>query len=72
MNQSGRTNRQGVNLIDFDPEEETAHIEEYPLLDPAVRQDKVAAARAVLETMSLEDKERLAQEMGVGEDFPSA
>jgi hypothetical protein len=72
MNQSGRNNRQGVNLIDFDSEEEMAHIEEYPLPDPAIEQDKVAAARAVLETMSLEDKERLAREMGVEEDFPSA
>jgi hypothetical protein len=29
-------------------------------------------AHTVLELMSLEDKEKLAQEMGVAEDFPSA
>jgi hypothetical protein len=71
MNPQRRTDRQRVNLIDFDPEEET-RIEEYPLPDPSIEQDKVAAAHAVLEAMSLEDKEQLAQEMGVAEDFPSA
>jgi hypothetical protein len=69
MNPGRRNDKQRVNLINFDPDEE-AHIEEYP--NPSTEQDKVATAHAVLETMSLEDKERLAQEMGVTEDFPSA
>jgi hypothetical protein len=66
-----QNNRQRVNLIDFDPEEE-AHIEEYPSLNLAVEQDRVATAHAALDAMSLEEKEKLAQEMGVAEDFPSA
>jgi len=35
-------------------------------------QDKVAQLKASLGNLSLEEKEQLAQEMGVTEDFPSA
>jgi hypothetical protein len=34
--------------------------------------NQVATIKAQLDAMSLEDKERLAQEMGVAEDFPTA
>jgi hypothetical protein len=43
MNPGQRNDRQRVNLIDFDPEEE-AHIEEYLLLNPPIKQDRVAVA----------------------------
>jgi hypothetical protein len=67
----GQNNRQRVNLINFNPDEES-YIKEYLYLNPSAGQDKVTAARMVLKSMSLEDKEKLAQEMGVMEDFPSA
>jgi len=58
-----------ANLIDFDEntnwEETTTMVEDTP-------QDKVAQLKASLGNLSLEEKEQLAQEMGVTEDFPSA
>jgi len=35
-------------------------------------QDKIAQLKASLGNLSLDEKEQLAQEMGVTEDFPSA
>ena len=58
-----------ANLIDFNEntnwEETSTMVEETP-------QDKVAQLKASLGNLSLEEKEQLAQEMGVTEDFPSA
>ena len=58
-----------ANLIDFDEntnwEETTTTVDETP-------QDKIAQLKASLGNLSLDEKEQLAQEMGVTEDFPSA
>src|SRR6266699_55130 len=58
--------RARANLIDFD---ESSNWEETPTLTEEAP-DKVAQLKASLGDLSLEEKEQLAQEMGVTEDFP--
>src|SRR6266576_7118680 len=58
-----------ANLIDV---KENAKWEGMPTLVEDNPQDKVAQLKASLGNLSLEEKEQLAQEMGVTEDFPSA
>ena len=52
-----------MNLIDLE--------EEYSYQEPE-QPDCIAAVKASLQALSLEEKEALAQEMEVGEDFLSA
>jgi hypothetical protein len=62
--------RQGprqANLIDFQEEEE----QDYQMAEPS-EGTSVATMRAQLEGMSLDDQIKLAKEMGVAQDFPSA
>ncbi len=58
-----------ANLIDFD---ENANWEETTTVVDQPPEDKVAQLKASLGSLSLEEKEQLAQEMGVTKDFPSA
>jgi hypothetical protein len=62
--------RQGprqANLIDFQEEED----QDYQMVEPS-EGTSVATMRAQLEGMSLDDQIKLAKEMGVAQDFPSA
>jgi len=54
----------GANLIDFNDE-----FDSYEELEPV---DQVAQVRNQLNSMTLDDKAQLAEEMGVAEDFPTA
>ena len=54
----------GANLIDFNNE-----FDSYEELEPV---DQVTQVRNQLNSMTLDDKARLAEEMGVAEDFPTA
>src|SRR6266700_3415263 len=58
-----------ANLIDF---EENSNWEETTTIAEETLQDKVTQLKASLGNLSLEEKEQLAQEMGVTEDFPLA
>ena len=57
-------NSAGANLIDFNNE-----FDSYEELEPV---DQVAQMWNQLNTITLDDKARLAKEMGVAEDFPTA
>ena len=59
-----------ANLIDFNDDFDRAYIEESTLEETAP--NRVAQLKSELNAMSLEDKEALAKEMGVDEDFPTA
>jgi len=54
----------GANLIDFNDE-----FDFYKELEPV---DQVTQVCNQLNSMTLDDKARLAEEMGVAEDFPTA
>ena len=60
---SSQKGRNWVNLIDF---------EEDPYEGPSPK-DRVATLKAELSAMTLQEKEQLANEMGIGEeeDFPT-
>jgi hypothetical protein len=56
-----------ANLINFDPSMDEP-LPDDNVLDP---QDRVSSIRANMATLTFDEKQRLAQEMG-GEDFPNA
>ena len=59
-----------ANLIDFNNDFDRAYIEES--IPEETGSNHIARIKSELNTMSLEDKEALAKEMGVDEDFPTA
>ena len=59
-----------ANLIDFNDNFDRAYIEES--IPEETSPNHVARIKSELNAMSLEDKEALAKEMGVDEDFPTA
>ena len=64
--QRNRGRQQGyANLIDFDEDSEDYQFEQ-------TTGNAVESVKASLNTLSLEEKAKLANELGVGEDFPSA
>ena len=59
-----------ANLIDFNDDFDRAYIEEN--IPEETGPSQVAQLKSKHNTMSLEDKEALAKEIGVDEDFPTA
>jgi len=59
--------RTNANLIDLDIKE--GNKEQYAQEHP---QDHIAQMKAVLAQMSLSEKAKMAQQMGVAKDFPAA
>ena len=59
-----------ANLLDFNNDFNGSYIEE--TIPEEMAPSRVARLKSELNAMSLEDKEALAKEMGVDEDFPTA
>jgi hypothetical protein len=68
----GRQNRcfnaNQTNLIDFDDE----YDEDLAAFEAACNKDQVTMVKEQFNAMTLEQKSKLADELGVSEDFPSA
>jgi len=63
------TSANNANLLDFNKDDANSGFFDQ---EPEQEQDRIAFMKTQLNAMSLEDKTKLAKELGVSEDFQSA